>query len=140
MQDLPALSSFHNNLDYIERTVAQLQKDFSYYGFDLEFDLESGQGTAYEILYNQVHPIIEELVDYNYTRLLPVLYRIDISEEQIKATQTMNTDQRVSETITTLILARELQKVVIREHFKQVSALESDSEIKGDNSEQISQG
>jgi hypothetical protein len=129
MQNLPALSSFHSNIDYIERTVAQLQKDFGYYGFDLEFDLAQGDGTPYEILYNQVHPIIEELVDYQYTRLLPVLYRIDISEDQIKATQTMNTEERVSETITSLILTRELQKVVIREHFKQVSIDEANGEI-----------
>lgn len=109
------LSIYHDREDYIRATADQIVKDFAFYSIDLEFGPLGDH--PYDTLYTYVHPVIEELVDYNYPKLLPILYRIDITHQQIEQTHDMNPDQRVSESITHLILARELQKVVLRKHF-----------------------
>jgi hypothetical protein len=59
-----------------------------------------------------------------------ILYRIDVSDEQIKKAVNENTSEPFSEIITDLIIKRELQKVVIRQHYKNAS---SDSKPKGKN-------
>jgi len=46
-----------------------------------------------------------------------ILYRIDVSDEQIKKAVRENTSEPFSEIVTDLIIKRELQKVVIRSHY-----------------------
>lgn len=127
MEQLPDLKQFHNDFSYIQATADQLIKDFGYYGIDLEFRLEEGQGTPYEILYDQVHVVVEDLIDYHYLKLLPVLYRIDLSEQEIEKNHHLNPDMRMSESMTHLILARELRKVVLRRYFSSVQSTDVQS-------------
>jgi hypothetical protein len=47
-----------------------------------------------------------------------ILYRIDLSDEQIKKAVNANSSEPFPEIITDLIIRRELQKVVIRNHYK----------------------
>jgi len=59
--------------------------------------------------------LIQHLLDNDLERLINCLYRIDVSEEQVKLAMTGN---NVAEQIALLIIEREMQKVITREKYK----------------------
>jgi hypothetical protein len=114
MADLPELHI--NNIKYIELTAAQICKDF-----DLELSkikLTGKPNFAFDELYYQVHPHIEELLLRNKKGLYRALYRVDISDGKIATTLALHKDKPQSEVITELVLKRTLQKVITRELYK----------------------
>lgn len=113
---LNELTSYYNRIDLLEKVVAQLKKEFNWFSFDIVFD--GKEITPYQELFQQVLPIIDELLNTNYTKLLSVLYRIDIEEDFLNKKLKENTHADTDEVITDLILKRVLQKVVIREMYK----------------------
>lgn len=93
----------------INDCVAQVQKDLAMYGIHLFY---SGTHTdAYAELFAQLQPQIEKLLQSN-TKLMEILYRVDVSEKALKDLDP--THEPLSHAITRLILWRELQKVVTR--------------------------
>ncbi len=105
-----------SNLDLLNETANQIIKDFEMFGVEIKF---SGNNfDAYEELFNQIEPHIKKLIDVNQSKFMAILYRIDLSDEQIKKAVHTNSSESFSEIVTDLILKRELQKVVIRKHFK----------------------
>lgn len=109
------LSPFFNRLDLIKATATQLIKDFDMFGLEITF---SGNAyNAYEELFEQVEPQIRKLIDTNRSKFMGILYRIDVSDEQVKKAVRDNSSESFSEIITDLIIKRELQKVVIRNHY-----------------------
>jgi hypothetical protein len=112
---LSDLSAYYQRVDLLEKVVQQIKKDFNWFSFEIEF-----KGTAdspYQELYLQILPLVEELLNDDYPKLLAMLYRIDIDEDflnrKLKETEQADTD----EIITDLIIKRELQKVIIRETY-----------------------
>ncbi|MFB0924148.1 MAG: hypothetical protein QMB65_02510, partial [Vicingaceae bacterium] len=65
-------------------------------------------------LYNQILPLIDELLNDDYPKLMAMLYRIDLDEEFLNRKLKENSQADTDEVITDLILKRELQKVIIR--------------------------
>ena len=109
------LSPYFNRLDLIKATAAQVIRDFDMFGLEVTF---SGNAyNAYEELFDQVEPQIRKLIDTNRSKFMGILYRIDVSDEQIRKAVRDNTSEPFSEIVTDLIIKRELQKVVIREHY-----------------------
>lgn len=100
----------------IEETAAQLIKDFAEFSFEIKFT--GKEKTPYEELFNQAEPVIAHLLEKNNSMLFSVLYRIDISENEIKKHTALFPEQSLSHIITDLILRRELKKVLTRHHFK----------------------
>lgn len=110
------LTPYFNKLDIIKDTAAQIIKDFEMFGMEVKF---SGNAyNAYEELFDQIEPHIKKMVDSNRQKFLGILYRIDLSDEQIKKAVNSNSTEPFSVIITDLIIKRELQKVVIRNHYK----------------------
>lgn len=113
------VSTYLNRIDLLKETVEQIQKDFGESGFNIHF---SGKPeTAYQELVEQITPFIQKNLQSNYTYLMQVLYKIDIPEKHFKDALNKN-PQSVSLQITELIIKRELQKVVIRNHYKKQSS------------------
>lgn len=107
------LSPYFNKAEMIQQTADQLKKDLEQFGVDIVFSGDTM--AAYDELFAQTEPFIQKLIHTNYEKLLQLLYRIDVSEKLIgKAVEGSN---NVSAEITRLILFRELQKVVIRNHY-----------------------
>jgi|SRR3954470_3756063 len=105
-----------NRLDLIKDTANQVIKDFDMFGLEIKF---SGNAyNAYEELFDQILPHIDKLLSSNQQKFLGILYRIDISEEQIKKAVNNNLSEPFSHIITDLVIKRELQKVVIRNQYK----------------------
>ncbi len=110
------LSKYINRLDLIKDTANQIIKDFDMFAMDVKF---SGNAyNAYEELFEQIEPHIKKLIDTNQSKFMGILYRIDLSDEQIKKAVQENTSEPFSAIVTDLIIKRELQKVVIRNHYK----------------------
>lgn len=110
------LSQYFNRLDLIKDTANQIIKDFDMFGMEITF---SGNAyNAYEELFEQIEPQIKKLIDSNQSKFMGILYRIDLNDEQISRAVRENFSEPFSEIITDLIIKRELQKVVIRDHYK----------------------
>lgn len=106
--NIKELKPWLNKTEMIEACAAQTIKDLGMYGIELQF---SGNAkTAYEELFQQLKPHIEERVKFG--SIQEILYRVDVSEKQLNEMLVTNTD--LASGITTLILWRELQKVVTR--------------------------
>ena len=110
------ISTYLNRLDLNKDTANQVIKDFDMFGLEITF---SGNAyNAYEELFEQIHPHMEKLITGNRQKFMGILYRIDLSEEQIKKAINENYSEPFSEIITDLVIKRELQKVVIRKQYK----------------------
>jgi hypothetical protein len=106
--------SYHKRLEFIQKTAAQLIKDFQLHGLEITF---SGNAeTAYTELSEQVKPIIDDLIMHDSQRFMNLLYSIDLNEKKVinEALHAFDLD-----ILTDQILKRELQKVVTREYFKE---------------------
>ncbi|MCX6182242.1 MAG: hypothetical protein NT150_09970 [Bacteroidetes bacterium] len=112
--NLRDLSPYQKRLDIIEKTAAQVQKDFQL--FNLEIAFSGNPETAYSELFQEVHHHIQYLWNKNQEALWNILYRIDLDEE--KALKTLHLEEEPTEKLSDMILQRELKKVVIREFYK----------------------
>jgi SPX domain protein involved in polyphosphate accumulation len=110
------LSAYINRLDLIKDTANQVIKDFDMFGLEIKFS--GNTYNAYEELFEQIEPHIKKLITTNQQKFMGILYRIDLSEEQIKKAVKENGSESFSEIITDLVIKRELQKVVIRKQYK----------------------
>lgn len=94
------------------KLIAQLNKDFSLSGLEEVFYLESNP----EELLNYLNRIINDLIRNQFSDYLNLLYRVDVSEAQLKKIE--NTDvEQMSNQVSFLILKRECQKILIRNRF-----------------------
>lgn len=105
------------NIDLLTQTAEQIIKDFGMFGLEVRFS--GSRSNAYDELFGQIHPHIEKLMSGNYEKFMNVLYRIDLNESLLKKKLSENTSESTGEVITELIIKRELQKVVIRNYYKQ---------------------
>lgn len=112
---LSELSAYYSRTDLLEKVVEQVKKDFDWFSFEITF--KGKEESPYQELYNQILPLIDELLNDDYPKLMTMLYRIDLDEEflnrKLKESKQADTD----EVITDLIIKRELQKVIIREMY-----------------------
>ncbi len=104
--------------DLIIETGRQIQKDFG--EFNLEINFSGKAELFYTELFDQMRVKVEELISYNMSSFLHLLYRIDISEAQISLYEREMSEVEYSEMITELIIHRELKKVVTRDFFRQL--------------------
>lgn len=113
---LNELQTYYNRTDLLEKVVAQIQKDFNWFNLEVLFT-NNPDISAYQELFHQILPYVDELLNDDYPKLLAMLYRIDLDEDflnrKLKEAEQVDTD----EVITDLIIKRELQKVIIREIY-----------------------
>lgn len=86
--------------------------------FGIEIKFSGNAYNAYDELFEQIEPRINHLIKNNQSRFMGILYRIDINDEQLQMAVKQNKSESFSEIITDVIIKRELQKIVIRNHFK----------------------
>ncbi|MBL4668907.1 MAG: hypothetical protein JKY30_06550 [Flavobacteriales bacterium] len=113
--NLPSLSEltpYYSRTDLLKKVVEQIKKDFDWFHFEITFT--GKEESPYQELYNQILPLIDELLNDDYPKLMAMLYRIDLDEEFLNKKLKENHHVDTDEVITDLILKRELQKVVIR--------------------------
>lgn len=120
-QILQSVSRYHTDEEIIRMTADQLIKDMGEFSIAITF--KGDKLTPYKELFDQVEPVIHALEMMQPEKLRALLYRIDISENQIKKhivssnPESPNTKTDLSAFITDLVLQRELQKVLTRIYF-----------------------
>ena len=110
-----SIQPYLQNSEIIHQTAEQIKKDFAFFDIDVFFDDTTSQ--AYTTLYDQIFPQIKKMLDLNSQKIFSLLYRIDISETQLKNESQKNSGQTSEEIITHLIIKRCLQKVVLRKLY-----------------------
>lgn len=110
-----SIQRYLNDIDILNQTAQQIQKDFSF--FDITILFKESSKDVYSQLCEQILPRIKHLIKSDYQKLIALLYRVDISEIQIKNESNNNTEKPFEEIITQLIIKRCLQKVVLRKLF-----------------------
>ena len=103
-------------LDIIRQVAAQVMKDLEMFGLEIHFT--GLQEQAYVELFDQIRPIIDHLQQSDQQKLLGMLYRIDLDEDQVSLVLKQNGTEAFPDALTDLILKRELQKVVLRMTFR----------------------
>jgi hypothetical protein len=109
------LTPYLNRTDILEETALQIIKDFGLSGMGIKFSGDSK--TAYKELFSQILPYVEKLQKENFHGFYNLMYRIDISEGQIKKEVGLAVDESFAQVVTHLILKRELLKIVMRKKF-----------------------
>ena len=110
------ISSFLNRADIIQETADQIMKDFGMFGIEINF---SGNiSNAYSELHEQLVNQISVYLDRDYSRLMAVLYQVDITEREIvKATRELPHYNDL-EVLAHQVIFRDLKKVLFRRYYK----------------------
>lgn len=105
------LNGYKNRIEIIECVIEQTNKDL---GLDISLKTDDSKLNLYDNLVAQVQPIIGKLIYQGGGRIEQLLYKIDVSERNVK--KALDTAQETDPAVifTHLILERELQKVVFR--------------------------
>lgn len=116
MDNLPDLIKSISKPDLFEAFKVQLKKDFDNCGLSSDFITELIPDFEFilNILCVEINPIGKASND----KLMELLYRIDISELQIKKQSLIRPEASFDQIVAELIIKRELQKVVIKQMFK----------------------
>jgi len=116
MESLLPINDLLTKKDLFYAFKLQLAKDF------VQSNFEAGFVQALEPVYANIHEKImvelqrsEKRADSN---LMQLLYRVDISEAQLKKYLNEATNENHLGTIAELIIKRVLQKVVIKQYYK----------------------
>ena len=117
---LARIESFKLEHPIVRQVINQIQKDFD--DIAIEVELEDREESPYEQLRKQLRPVIDWLMEKRPERLFALFYRIDIPEQTVKRIMTGGGEGDVVEQCTDLILQRELQKVIVRNYYSQVSS------------------
>ena len=116
MQNLPTLNNQLSSSDLFNAFKRQLVKDFEQSNFPADFvaALEPEYASIHEKIASELQRN-EHNTDFNVMQLL---YRIDISEAQLKRYLTENVNEPYFKVIAELIIKRVLQKVVTKQYYK----------------------
>lgn len=83
-------------------------------------EIYGGNNQHYEELKEHLVNYLDQLIREDFTKLISILYRIDVSQEKAKAALTQKSEiQTAGRIIAELIIARQLQKVKYRRQYGQ---------------------
>lgn len=111
------IDDYTQDLPWMLRALLQLEKEFAHEQWT--FDKPIYPKTAFHEIVKELQPKLDALIQESgasYARQL--LYKIDISEQQVAKANFLAVDSEFSEVLSKLILKRCLQKVLIRDYYK----------------------
>jgi hypothetical protein len=99
-----------------EVTIKEISEELQKYQIDLPVQLYN-----YKQLRQEIAACINHLIANDFSLLISILYRLDISEKKLKQLLHETKNQVAGDIIAELIIERQLQKIVSRKAFKQQS-------------------
>jgi hypothetical protein len=116
MQDLSQVNTQLTRKDLFEAFKVQLAKDFEQSNFSADFvkSLEPD----YARIHGQILLELQRAQKRADSDVMNLLYRVDISEAQLKRYLAESQEANPLITIAELVIKRVLQKVVIRKYYK----------------------
>ena len=106
------------NKDLLLSTVKQLQKDLAEFSLEVEFNLNGD--FPYQEVYETLIPFLTYIIEKRQDIFASILYRIDIQEEAVKNAVSNQEESNIAETLSKLIIERELKKVLFRNYFSKL--------------------
>lgn len=100
-------SDLINSLSLFEKEF-QLEKSY--------LNLQAKEEISYDQAILMIVRVVEDLLSKDFNGLINILYRIDVSEEKLKAALALSNDNPAS-LIAKMILERQLQKVALRKKY-----------------------
>lgn len=116
LEKVENLEAFNHRLALIQSTIHQIKKDFQWYDEDLSID-EADQDIVGKLKL-KLTVLVNRMLELDTYRFFQLMYTIDIPEEQVRNCLMNEANESGIEELVELIIKRELQKVLIREHFK----------------------
>ncbi len=113
------LASFLNKADIIQETAEQIMKDFGMFGIEITFS--GNVENAYHELHEQLINQISVYLDRDYSRLMAVLYQVDITEPEIAKASRELPHYNDLEVLAHQVIFRDLKKVLFRRYYKSKS-------------------
>jgi len=110
------VATFLNSADIVRETAEQIMKDFGLFGVTITFSGNTAE--AYHELHQQLIAQIGDLLDRDYSKLLSILYQVDITDKEIARTEKELPEYSHVEIIAHQIIVRDLKKVLTRHYFK----------------------
>jgi len=83
-----------------------------------DWDINLDDNLSLEELHHRLAGYINQLMVNDFSRLLNLLYRIDVNEEKLKTSLKEFYDKDAADVIATLVIERQLQKILLREQYK----------------------
>lgn len=111
--DANEVVAFSSKQQLYKMLIEQLEKDFNFSGIALNIRKNCAPEKLVESLENR----LKQLINSDFTGYLNLLYRIDVSETEIRKTDGSNIDVLVNQ-VCFLILRREWQKVWMRSNSR----------------------
>jgi len=105
-----------NKEDIILETAAQIIKDFGMFGIEITFT--GVTENAYHELHEQLVNQISVYLDKDYSRLMAVLYQVDITEKEIAKAHQELPHYNDLEVLAHQVIFRDLKKVLYRRFYK----------------------
>ncbi len=109
---LPDIQNQISHPELYEMFVNQLKKDFENSAIDITFIDDFIQD--YQFIHASITKKLKDILKSSTSKLNELLYRIDISEGQIKILSQKKPQMSFEELLAELIMKRILQKVVIK--------------------------
>lgn len=109
------LENYLNKEDVIEDVVRQIMKDFAFFGINIRFS--GNTKNAYQELHKQLIDEISRCLEFDSRRLLAIMYKVDISEEDLVKTTEELPHYNTIEVLAHQIIVRELKKILFRRYY-----------------------
>jgi len=110
------IASFLNKADIVRETAEQIMKDFGMFGIEITFS--GNVENAYHELHEQLINQISVYLDRDYSRLMSVLYQVDITEQEIAKAHRELPHYNDLEVLAHQVIFRDLKKVLFRRYYK----------------------
>ena len=109
------IEKYRHDLEVIRMTAEQVKKDFAVHNFEITFS--GNEMTAYDELKTQLIPLLLKLLSENRTRVMQLLYRVDVPERDWKKVIAMENKNEQAEKLSSVILEREFMKALTRKFY-----------------------
>ncbi|MCX7743353.1 MAG: hypothetical protein N2167_02190 [Flavobacteriales bacterium] len=110
-----SLSEFNNNRELVIGTIFQINKDFASLGVNIS---ESLQANVYQVIFDTLRPLLEELYENQLEKFYGLMYTIDVDHSKIDKAFLKPTLSLAYDEITDLVIQREILKVATRIWYK----------------------
>lgn len=90
--------------------------------------IELPEKITFEELHSKLSGHINHLIKNNFEALVALLYKIDVSEDKLKALLRNNPNEDAGNTIAKLIIERQQQKIIFKARFSNKSSGNSNEE------------
>ena len=110
------LEFYLNKEDIVRETADQIMKDFGMFGIEITFS--GNVENAYHELHEQLINQISIYLDRDYSRLMAVLYQVDITEKEIAKAHNELPHYNDLEVLAHQVIFRDLKKVLYRRYYK----------------------